>query len=599
MGASKGSSVLLPPTLEKSSLTRGLVGYTALNRNQFNRPFVRSNDGGYQTWSASAGELVALAAPIFTLAALVKFDSAGAYTSPMSYRQFSDGGAVYFYKWTDDTIRAGVVGATLIGASAVDVSKWHFIVFTFVSSTEARLYLNGDLIASGACGASGSGSVYVGGAVNLFAPLSLEASFEGQLAHAEAWNRALDEKEILELSNRYKSWGIFNAANVRPKVFSATELTSYYPAIFDRHMVGSAWFAEAMSNQTWFDKRLPVVAVTSSLISTVYNETLTEIVIASDSLSNSAVFVRSLSEGALLTDSLSVTSVLVASLSEPAGAADALAATTTIVATLSEPATAGDSLANTMALNLSLTEAATAGDSLFDTTFGNYNESVTEPVTAADSLVNSAVRVASLTEAMTATDSLATTAALGVSLTEAATPADTVTAVRTMTNAISEAMTAGDSVTAAFIFAVLLSEPVTVADSLDASALISVSLTESATPSDTVTAQRFSNVALTESASAGDSLASVLIYGATVNETVSPSDSLSSTLVFGASLTEAINAVDVLGAFPIYVTLEASEMSVERPPENRGIVRPPESRAAFAAPDLNMERPYENREAKR
>lgn len=157
---------------------------------------------------------------------------------------------------------------------------------------------------------------------------------------------------------------------------------------------------------------------------TTYNESITESVTASESLTTALTAANSISEAVT--------------------AADALSTVLTALEAITEAATAGESLATVMTALEVLAESITAADSYVDEVpgggFSTYNESISEAVTASDALSTVLTAIETITEAAAAGESLATVLTALVSISEAVTAADAVytfaanpDAIRTLT----------------------------------------------------------------------------------------------------------------------------------------------------------------------
>lgn len=238
------------------------------------------------------------------------------------------------------------------------------------------------------------------------------------------------------------------------------------------------------------------------------------------------IFNDTISEGLTASDSYAAALTANPSLTETVTAGESVAAGNVMGATLTEAATSGDSVSAALTANAPLTESGTPGD----------NNAVT--LTANPSLSESAIPG----------DSNAAAATFGVTITEDCTPGDSITGGLLFTLDITESATPGDQVDAQATFEAPRSEALTAGDSLDVTLTANTSISEVLTALDSYAAAATLNAAYQENATLLDSLAAALTANASITETATPGDSYSGAVIFNTALVEEIIGAEAFSA---------------------------------------------------
>ena len=198
---------------------------------------------------------------------------------------------------------------------------------------------------------------------------------------------------------------------------------------------------------------------------TIYDESLSESVSASDSLSAAAAFGGALAEAASAADALAAVAALAGDLSEAASASDVVSAAAAYADALSEAASASDAVSATAQMAGALSESVSASDAVSST--AQMEGALSESVSAADSIdgsIGAATYAAELVESVSASDSLTAAVVYASAIVEAVTAQDAVTASAVLGAVLDEVASASDSVGAALVLAAAISEAVSAAD---------------------------------------------------------------------------------------------------------------------------------------
>lgn len=256
------------PVLSDNPLARGVIGFqtgdnirgwTTSSLNAVANT-AKGRSQSYNTgWMTRA--LPGTSYPNCTMAAMFRIAA-----SPAEQSIFFTGGSgfahvgFYLVGGLSPYVRAG--SSQVYAGFDLVVDKWYTAVVQ-ADVFGARLWLDGKEVAFVSGVAPTVNTFALGAFYQSNAPQN--RFFKGEIPLGLMWGRTLSNAEIQEFFRN--PWQIFRRAPRLPGKFTpATEITAYYPAIFDRHMVASEWFASAIQDQSLFDKRLPAIVVTTPLI---------------------------------------------------------------------------------------------------------------------------------------------------------------------------------------------------------------------------------------------------------------------------------------------------------------------------------------------
>jgi len=222
--------------------------------------------------------------------------------------------------------------------------------------------------------------------------------------------------------------------------------------------------------------RQRVEAITS-LIGSVFSDTISEAGSASDSVSAVVAYSATIAESASAADSFAASLAAVAAVAETGTIADSINSTLAAIAAISEAGNAQFAPTTGAAISAAIVETAAAADSVASVL--NAAAALAESGSASDSYSAIASLVAALTESMSATDSVSWGGAVySVDIVEAANATNTLTAAVNALAALAETGNATDTVSALASLQAALAEAGTALDTLTVTGVYGVSVSE-------------------------------------------------------------------------------------------------------------------------
>lgn len=192
-------------------------------------------------------------------------------------------------------------------------------------------------------------------------------------------------------------------------------------------------------------RRTPTFYSASS--GTTYNETVTESITLTDTVSVAATAAPTVTESLSLSDAVTPAVTVNATVTESATLSDTVSAGNVFNDTVTESVTLTDSVAVVLAVAATVTEGLSLADTV--TPAVTINSTVTESVTLTDGVTNGNVYADTLTESVSLTDTVSVVVAANPTVTESLALADVLAPSLIVNATVSESVSLTDSVTGA------------------------------------------------------------------------------------------------------------------------------------------------------
>ena len=280
--------------------------------------------------------------------------------------------------------------------------------------------------------------------------------------------------------------------------------------------------------------------------SSTYNESTSESVAVTDTLTGLLTIAAAIAETAAATDAQTGLLIIAGSTSESAAATDAPAATLTLSTAVAESAAATDSQTGLLTAVGAVSESAAATDS--QTGLGVFTRDVAESAAVSDTQTGALTIAAAIAESMAIADTQTGGLFYAVTIAETMSIADTQTGLLTMLCDRAEVMSIADTPAATAAFVVAVTESVAATESSSAVAVIAAAVAETIAASDSQTGGSLFAVTIDESVSIADATSVQVAIAASVAEAVSIAESSNSVLLAVAAVVETIATQDIQDA---------------------------------------------------